>query len=126
MRYFILMMLVANVAFADVYMLYEKSGGRIYSLSEADDAVQPKDADKVVLKDKHISDLGLTYSQDFYLYKDGRIKVDSRKLEESAKAEIQAREIADEEKRINGEIRAIAIERIKARNENLPHTDGGK
>lgn len=126
MIYFITFLLLCSVTYADVYVLYDKSSKDLYSLSEQDDAVQPKEKEKIVIKGKKIEDLGIIYPHSYYKYDGGRLKIKTDMLEKDAKEEVAYKAKEEEEKRINDEIRKMAIERIKARNESLPITEGGK
>ena len=102
----IVMLVLPNIALADIYVLSDKETGIIYSLSNQDDAFCPKSADKNIIKGE-LRELELTYPSDYYIFKKGKFKLDAKRLEsESIKEEVSRK-------------KAIRKAKIKAKAEKM-------
>jgi ligand-binding SRPBCC domain-containing protein len=100
---------------AATYCIYNTDTKEIYSLSNEDDAIMPKEGyTKVILKED-MQDLNLIYPHKFYKYNGKTIITNRSKLEEAAAKEEAARAEQEEEDKIQAEIREMAKERIKAK-----------
>jgi hypothetical protein len=108
MKYvFLIMIMLSNLAFADVYVLSDKETGEIYSLSSQDDAVCPVTKEKGIIKGK-LKDLDLTYDSSYYTFKSVKIKLNVKKLEDQAKVEAEARKKAERKAKIKAKAEAMA------------------
>ena len=85
----VLMVLVSNVAFADVYVIAKKDG-TVYTMSEKDDTVVPADCTLTVLRGKTIESLGLTQSVDLYDFQGESFKLNAKRVSDRDNAEKQA------------------------------------
>lgn len=108
----ILFLSLVSVCYAETYCIYNTSTKEVYSLSNQDDAVMPKDGyTKVILKD-NMNNLDLIYPHNFYKYNGKTILADRNKLEEESKKESDNRKKFEEEQEIQDELRTMAKERI--------------
>lgn len=108
MRYlFLLLTFLPSIAFADIYVLYDNATEEVYSLSSKDDAVCPSDKSKDIIKGE-LNDLDLTYPMSWYTYKDKRLKLNMKKVEEEAQKENEARKKAEREQKIYNKMKEIA------------------
>ena len=112
----IAMLILSSSAFADVYVLYDKQTNEIYSLSSADDAVQPKGIEKEVIKGE-LKDLEFTYPMECYTFKKGKIKLDMSVVEEISIAEEKARKKSERKAKIRAKAEKMAEEALIASGE---------
>lgn len=88
-RIFIFLALMTGVAHADVYVVTDKSN-RIYSLSEENDAVIPKDYTLTILKGQKISNLPITGDSSLYNFIGGAFTINQPALQAKQTAEQNA------------------------------------
>lgn len=107
LKMLLVMCLLSNYAFADVYVIYDKATEEIYSLSDNDDAVCPEDKEKTMLNGS-LASLDLTYPYQWYKLSGGQLKLNAKRLEEESVKEEKAREAYEREQKIQTKMREIA------------------
>lgn len=107
----VLCLITSNV-YAQSWLIYNNTTKEVYSLSNEDDCVMPKSGyTKIILKED-LKDIQLNYHPIYYKW-DGKFIANIKKLSDEANAQIQAEEKAKEEKKVQEEMRNIAIKSLK-------------
>ncbi len=108
----IFLVILAGLCRAETFVIYNNDTNAVYSLSGIDDAIMPKTGyTKTTIKD-NLRDLDLQYPAQYYKFNGNRLIPNTRKLDEEAIKEEDARKKADEEKLINERIRKIARDEL--------------
>ena len=105
-------LLLAQTAFAEVFVIYNSSDRSVYSISNQDDATLPQGYTKEVLK-MNLEDIQLPYHWTLYKYQEGKFVADIAKLKAEVDAQIAAQENIKKETLIRDKIRDMAEKELK-------------
>lgn len=118
--FFLALLWVPSLCFADLYVIYKTATGEVYTVSEKDDTILPDGHAKVVLagtpKDLFPQDHPTNYK-----YENGQFVRNMAKI--AAEEEKKAAEDAEkqEEEQIQKRIRKVAMDQLKAEGATFKH-----
>lgn len=124
MRKFIMLLLVLmpSVCFAEVFIVVDKTSKEIITMSQKNDTVISSGQELVTLPGK-FENIELTEAPSNYFYKNGKLVLNTKKINEIENtAEVQKQKDIEENK-IKKQMRKSAIEQLKAAGENITATE---
>jgi hypothetical protein len=113
---FILLFLTVPAS-ADVFVIFDKDTKEVLSAIEEDLAVAPDNAIKYVIQGETRKSLGIKLHPSLYKFIDGKFVQDNDKISKRANEKIEVQKNLDNEEKIQTEIRAMAVEKLKVSGE---------
>ena len=114
-------LLLPSIAFAEAYVIVDKTSREIYTMSEKNDTIPQTDQELIVLPGDFESYDLANHPSDYKYTNKFILNVAKINKKEDDKKKAQDKKTEDE--KINKEMRKIAIESLKSKGENITATE---
>ena len=101
-------------SYADYYITYEKSSGEVVDISKDTSCAMPKDQYAKTKVNGDIKELKLLYSPSFHKFKNGKLELNNKKIQDDFKNKQDAANAQQEELMITQYLRELAFDAIEA------------
>ena len=101
-------------SYADYYITYEKSSGEVVDISKDTSCAMPKDQYAKTKVKGDIKELKLLYSPSFHKFKNGKLELNNKKIQDDFKAKQELANKQQEELMIQDRMRKIAVDSLEA------------